>query len=861
MLARTRATEYVQYQGRRFQIYLRPVETWPVYLVAMADLRGVRTRQMQTLSLAATLWGGLTVLGLLFTGLLVVLRPHRGALLTVRDSFLRLWPRTGARARRNYRLIIGGVVGGIAWLAIVASFAAPLTQLFLLLLLPLYLFGFTYRWLRRWPRAQTKGEWRRVWVQTGMAVFIVNAASWLWLTNGFADSGEYGRLLGFQLVLTGWLVALSYEGHPRPRAAKHAAQPHNARVDQWSYAGAWLAWVVALSVVPAVYCYHLAYQAERELQVRYTHLSLFRALRPQPGQDEPLNYLSFFFNTDFNAKPAAGPAPADLSAAETNFHALVTRLHPAFDSTSQAGQYALLNSGTASTWAEAPSTFTSPTKLISHSLASEGVNELTSTVDDQYLGRHWYYPSDVLRSLAAPARPAVTKATAADGAPPSRSDSTEATLRPWLGQLPLLALLMGGLYWLLLALNQRLYHLDIQDLRFLVRHSTTPMFFKTGRQYLLSPADGTYPAGDTGPKLVRLDCRRLSVLDDAGKTSSARQLLTAALNPAADALKPTVHTVVLEHFDFQAHDLATTRIKLELLQQLVVLADQQRLVVVSRVHPTAFADCGHARATCPNKQEHAEIWAIGDQLFELLTNFEVVYRPIAKGPPWEWEKKFINLLQSRNLDQPDPDLCHRYAKLYAFARTECQALPFLNSLRAELVEWLLSSYQNKRRLKRIDVVLLLQRRAQLQFRSLWQSLSPYEQYLLYDLAQDGLVNSRNVLVIEHLLRQGLLRYSRNKLRLVNESFRNFILSPLLRAQALRIEQETDRGGTWAAVRLPLFMLLAALALFIFVTQRNTWSEAQTYLTALAGVLPLLSRLLSFGPPASSTSSAATASRS
>jgi hypothetical protein len=121
-----------------------------VYLVTMVDSGGVRARQMQTLSLAATLWGGLTVLGLLFTGGLVVLcRPQRKLLIT-RDSFSRLWPHAGAR--RSYWLIIGGVVGGIVWLFVVASSAAPLTQLFLLMLLPLYLFGFSYYWLRRWPR-------------------------------------------------------------------------------------------------------------------------------------------------------------------------------------------------------------------------------------------------------------------------------------------------------------------------------------------------------------------------------------------------------------------------------------------------------------------------------------------------------------------------------------------------------------------------------------------------------------------------------------------------------------------------------------------------------------------------------------
>jgi hypothetical protein len=102
----------------------------------------------------------------------------------------------------------------------------------------------------------------------------------------------------------------------------------------------------------------------------------------------------------------------------------------------------------------------------------------------------------------------------------------------WKVQLLSLVLLLVGLYWLLLVLNRRIYHLDILSLRSLGRRTRVLTSFREGRQYVLSPADGTYPQAGTGPRLLRLDCRCLSVPDDTGEIPSVRQLLAAALKPA-----------------------------------------------------------------------------------------------------------------------------------------------------------------------------------------------------------------------------------------------------------------------------------------------------------------------------------------
>ncbi|HEX8329138.1 MAG TPA: cache domain-containing protein [Hymenobacter sp.] len=831
MLARTTASEQVQYQGRQVQLHIRPVGNWPVYLVTLADLHGVRARQVQTLSLAATLWGGLAALGLLFTGALLVLRPRRRTLLAIRDSFSHLWPRTGPRARGSYRLIVGGVGGGILLLFVAASWAAPLTQLFLVLLLPLYLFGFTYRLLRRWPQDRDNGAWVRVRNQTVAAIALVNLASLPWLAPGTNLVGweECVCLIGFQLSLAAFLYL--YRRWHRARATQSSSAPAYSNVDQHAYAKAWLAWVVMLSLVPALYCYHLAYQAERELQLRHAHLRLFQALGAQVNAPP---YTSFFFDTGFADKDAAKKLSGPVASAEYYFRSLVTGLHPAFDTTAQAGHYALARGAS---WQETRAPFFGPNQLRSRNPNAYSSQVMQSEVGDQHLGKHWYFPSDALRNYLS-----------GDYWRPRWRD-----VRPWLGQMLSLGLLLTALYWLLRGLHRRIYNLDILKVYALTRHGlsvATVLPTRAKHRYLLNPEAGTSMTAGRNSGLRHFDCRQFLPATTASSGSPLDEFMKSADSPG-------VTGVVLENFDFQVDDAGLTLAKVALLRQLLTDHGAKELVVVSRRHPMAFGDCGHPRGSCPTEEvakEHGKIWAAGDQLLELLADFQIVYETIPKAPA-QPTNTFPALLQAA-APQPVPPsgpVVDRYRELYSFVCTECNALPFLRPLLPELGEWLVQGYHAGLPLGKEDVILLLQRRAQFQFRSLWNSLSPTEHYLLYDLAQDGLVNSRNALAIENLLHKGLLVFARrqHKLLFVNESFRNYILSSLTRQQALRIEQETSQGGTWASVRLPLFLLLAAVGVFIFVTQRSAWSEAQTYLTALTGVLPLLYRLLSLAPLASS----------
>ena len=154
---------------------------------------------------------------------------------------------------------------------------------------------------------------------------------------------------------------------------------------------------------------------------------------------------------------------------------------------------------------------------------------------------------------------------------------------------------------------------------------------------------------------------------------------------------------------------------------------------------------------------------------------------------------------------------------------------------------------DKKKLTKSDIIFLLQERAQLYYRYIWTSCSEEEQYCLYDLAQDGLVNARNIDVLSALLGKGLLvQEDDSTLRIMNASFRDFVRHEVDPAWALRYEKMTAQGSQWGLFKTPLVLILIAGALFIFFTQKQTWGNIVAVLAAVStivGILPRLGALL------------------
>jgi hypothetical protein len=141
-----------------------------------------------------------------------------------------------------------------------------------------------------------------------------------------------------------------------------------------------------------------------------------------------------------------------------------------------------------------------------------------------------------------------------------------------------------------------------------------------------------------------------------------------------------------------------------------------------------------------------------------------------------------------------------------------------------------------------EIILRIESLAHVYYNSIWSSLSEEEQYILYDIAQDGLVNLKNRDVLTMLLNKGLLVYE-NRFRMMNESFRNFVLSEVSADDALELERKVKETGSWNYFKTPVIIILITIALFIFVTQEQTFNSIIAFITTFAAGIPIIFRLL------------------
>jgi len=142
-----------------------------------------------------------------------------------------------------------------------------------------------------------------------------------------------------------------------------------------------------------------------------------------------------------------------------------------------------------------------------------------------------------------------------------------------------------------------------------------------------------------------------------------------------------------------------------------------------------------------------------------------------------------------------------------------------------------------------DDILNVQHLTQNYYYSLWNSLEKREHYLIYDIAQDGLANYRNLPVIYNLINKGILIYKNGRLKFFNKSFQNFVLTIIDREQALLIEREAKQSGNWSNLQLPLIMVILSVIAFIFITQQNVFNEIVGWLTGALATIPVLTRII------------------
>src|SRR4029078_1103034 len=144
-----------------------------------------------------------------------------------------------------------------------------------------------------------------------------------------------------------------------------------------------------------------------------------------------------------------------------------------------------------------------------------------------------------------------------------------------------------------------------------------------------------------------------------------------------------------------------------------------------------------------------------------------------------------------------------------------------------------------------ELALKLQTTSHYFYMYIWQSLTKEEKFLLYDHAEDNLVNSFDDYNLNMLICKGILVPIDGTLRIFNNGFRNFILTAIGNIEAMKIKNQIKDNGNWSKLKNPMLIIILAILAFLIASQQEAYSKLIAYAAALGTAVPTIMKIFSF----------------
>ncbi|MEZ5285792.1 MAG: hypothetical protein R2712_13485 [Vicinamibacterales bacterium] len=145
-----------------------------------------------------------------------------------------------------------------------------------------------------------------------------------------------------------------------------------------------------------------------------------------------------------------------------------------------------------------------------------------------------------------------------------------------------------------------------------------------------------------------------------------------------------------------------------------------------------------------------------------------------------------------------------------------------------------------RSLTRDQILEEIEERAGQLYRQRWEECSDDERIVLEHVARHGLASASSRRTVRRLLARGLLRKD-PEFRLMNQSFRRFVLGADRRAEVTVLERRAD-PSLWDRLRVPLGAAALVSMAFLLATQREAFDLTVAMAAGVSGALPVLVRL-------------------
>jgi len=291
------------------------------------------------------------------------------------------------------------------------------------------------------------------------------------------------------------------------------------------------------------------------------------------------------------------------------------------------------------------------------------------------------------------------------------------------------------------------------------------------------------------------------------------------------ALKDQYSLVIINHLEYNIKDAQTNNMKIELLEALMHKG-KSKIIIISTVHPVSFLDSHNQQIkkvnkqatespqTSPQPENELERWQV------LFGHFRIIIEPLE-----------------------DSDVDEKASPMDQIIMKELEYSHFLNKMKGIIPVH--PEPENKDLDMQSDsLIFKLQLMSQYFYTYIWQSLTMEEKFLLYDLAEDGLVNSYDDYNLSLLISKRLIVRSDGTLMLFNKGFRNFILTAIGETEANRIKDQVKANGNWDSLKTPMSLVILAILVFLFASQEEAYSRIITYITAFSAGIPAVLKVFS-----------------
>lgn len=133
--------------------------------------------------------------------------------------------------------------------------------------------------------------------------------------------------------------------------------------------------------------------------------------------------------------------------------------------------------------------------------------------------------------------------------------------------------------------------------------------------------------------------------------------------------------------------------------------------------------------------------------------------------------------------------------------------------------------------------------SQLYYDSILNLCTPMEQFVLSDMADDMIVNSKNKRLVIQLINRGLFVVNGCSIRFMNESFRKYITIKFTPEERARLKEKLgDTGTSWQGYKLFLVLIMIGLVSFLFISNKAILDNLNKLFLVIGGGTVLMTNL-------------------